>query len=69
MDRRYIRGNILPCGPLVLVPSSFAVNSDAVRRSYATTFRFSQNVAVLDVPRIGRVLVDAGFSDMQELVD
>lgn len=70
-----IRGVVLSDGPLVFNESVFAVNKDAVRRSYSTAFRtttpirLSQNVAVLDVPRIGRVLVDTGSKNIQQFVE
>lgn len=70
-----IRGTIVSDGPLIMTDSPFAVPDEAVRRSYRTAFRkttpfvLSQNVAVLDVPRVGRVLVDSGSLNTQALVD
>lgn len=67
-----LRGTILSDGPIHLAGNPFLVPELALSRSYASAFRqispilLSQNVAVLDVPQVGRLLVDAGSFGLQE---
>lgn len=61
-----IRGLVLSDGPLYYDTSAFLVPEEKVKKSFTRLFRksapiaLSQNAAVLDVPSLGRVLVDTG---------